>query len=165
MNNSLNFIDIVEDHFLLEKETIEVHINLGLIEEIAGDIFLFFDPNVSLIDRIVEFYQDGPNYFPFRLKSGEITLVRKNSIAYFRFPDQKFRTDKHSATQEIILRIAGQISFMNNQPLKGTLIYEKKDMYNRLSDCLNRTIALIHVETENDTYLVAHNYIYQVMQT
>ena len=149
-----------EQHFV-EKVSLRVTINIALKKEYIGEIFLSYAPQLSLVERLRVFFQGFTRYIPFKLESGEVMMVKKESIAYLKFSGARHLQTK--STQDvgpfITLRKKAEILLQNNQSLQGTIVKDKMQSHNRLLDCLNKTEDLLLLETYGYTYILPHTYI------
>lgn len=153
----------------VEKEVWRVEINLALKNNLEGEIFLFPEPDATIFDRVAKLYEEREHYIPFRLfDSGKVIQLTKKSIAYFKFSNFKIKTfhqDENAEFQNLTtLRIPSKVFFLNDHEIKGVIVNEKRGLYNRLSDSLNRANQVIHLETENDTYLITHHFVSYILE-
>ncbi len=145
---------------VISKEAIKLNINISLLQEFSGEIFLFYEIP-DLVEKLVLYYNEPELYIPFRLESGETIQIRKSSIAYFKFnTSMLFDPNVDLEVQKLItLKKDAEISLLNRSSLKGAVIIESKESYNRLLDCLNRSPDLVQFESNEDTYLISQEYI------
>jgi hypothetical protein len=149
------------DQHYVEKVPLRVTINVALKNEYVGEIFLNYAPQLSLIERLRNFFHGYSYYIPFKLESGNVMMIKKQSIAYLKFSGSRNLNTK--ATQDvgpfITLRKKAEIFLQNSQSIKGTVVKDKMQTHNRLLDCLNKTEDIFLIESNEYTYILPHTFI------
>lgn len=150
------------DDLRIPKIAVEIICHTFHDEILTGNIFLdMMGSSGYTVEQVLEFFDDRPIFFPYRLSSGGSILLQKQMILRADLPEVE-----HDYNSEVVSMLTTKrevvIHFTNAQQLKGLFLINLPADHARTLDFLNTGHRFVPFLLDEQLTLINTQHIYKV---